>query len=59
MNRTFWQIFVVVVGACLITYGVGYFVGRGIGWNVPVCHSVTEDSPIYDCEYHDGAWWRK
>lgn len=29
--------------------------------NVPeaVCHAVTEDSVITDCDYHDGAWWTK
>lgn len=29
-------------------------------WNVtrsqPVCHSVTEDSTPYDCDYHDHEW---
>lgn len=26
---------------------------------VPVCHAVTEDSDITDCDYHNGAWWTK
>jgi hypothetical protein len=25
----------------------------------PVCHSVTEDSVIYDCDYRDGGWYQK
>lgn len=24
-----------------------------------VCHSITEDSVITDCSYHNGAWWTK
>ena len=25
----------------------------------PVCHAIAEDSIIWDCDYHDGAWWVK
>jgi hypothetical protein len=25
----------------------------------PVCHAITEDSVITDCNYHNGAWWSK
>ena len=24
-----------------------------------VCHALTEDSDITDCDYHNGAWWTK
>ena len=25
----------------------------------PVCHAVTEDSVIVDCDYRDGGWWQE
>lgn len=25
----------------------------------PVCHSVTEDSVITDCDYRNGGWWQE
>jgi len=25
----------------------------------PVCHSLTEDSVIADCDYRAGGWYRK
>jgi hypothetical protein len=25
----------------------------------PVCHSVTEDSTILDCDYRDGGWYQR
>jgi hypothetical protein len=31
---------------------------RNIG-KIPVCHAMTEDSVITDCDYHNGAWWKK
>lgn len=27
--------------------------------NTPVCHAVTEDSPITDCDYRNGTWYTK
>ena len=24
-----------------------------------VCHAITEDSVITDCDYHDGGWYQK
>lgn len=43
------------------------YVGMVIGFNVAdrdnrtnaVCHSNTEDSVITDCNYTNGAWYRK
>lgn len=25
----------------------------------PVCHSLTEDSIIVDCDYQDGGWYKR
>jgi hypothetical protein len=49
---------VVVAVAVFISYMLGLSVGRQQR-EQPVCHAVTEDSMPYDCDYHDGAWWRK
>jgi hypothetical protein len=24
-----------------------------------VCHSASEDSPITDCDYRDGGWYKR
>lgn len=30
-----------------------------IGAPAAVCHSVTEDSTITDCDYRDGGWYQR
>ena len=41
-------------------YAFGYFTGSGSHYHTnPVCHSITEDSNIYDCDYRNGTWYQK
>lgn len=42
-------------------FALGYALGM-LGPVVPnkaVCHSVTEDGPITDCDYRNGTWYTK
>jgi hypothetical protein len=32
---------------------------HSFGSKLAVCHSITEDSDIYDCDYQNGAWYQK
>jgi hypothetical protein len=46
---------------CLLGFGiaVGYAVGATHGGKAAVCHSVTEDANITDCDYRNGGWYTK
>jgi len=37
----------------------GWLVGIHADDEAPVCHSVTEDSVIRDCDYRNGAWYAR
>lgn len=37
----------------VLVFAAGYATGRA---TAPVCHSVTEDSAIADCDYRGGGW---
>lgn len=43
----------------VLTFELGRKTQRYMDYTNPVCHSVTEDSVITDCEYRNGAWYRK
>jgi len=39
---------------------IAVLIGRDVAIATnPVCHAITEDSYISDCDYHNGAWYRK
>lgn len=48
----------VVLVTVILTFMAGYLAGR-LGVNQPVCHAVTEDSAITDCDYRDGGWYQR
>lgn len=51
-----------LVGSAIIMYAglvIGYNLGNRDYATNPVCHSKTEDSVITDCNYSNGAWYRK
>jgi hypothetical protein len=52
VNRLLWAILVTML-ACLTFLVIETFGPKA------VCHSITEDSDITDCSYHDGTWWTK
>lgn len=38
----------------------GYITGQMVSDPTKaVCHAITEDSHISDCDYRNGAWYRK
>lgn len=37
----------------------GMWLGMTLDRANPVCHATQEDSVILDCDYHNGAWYRK
>jgi hypothetical protein len=43
----------------LVLLVTGIWVGMAAERSNPACHSVQEDSVILDCDYHNGAWYRK
>jgi len=47
------------VVALLVAFTLGIVVDMAVNQATPVCHSVTEDGPITDCEYRDGGWYQK
>lgn len=60
--RTFPLNVVITVATVIVAlFGLftGAIIGNAIDRSKPVCHSKTEDSPITDCNYSNGAWYRK
>jgi 5,10-methylene-tetrahydrofolate dehydrogenase/methenyl tetrahydrofolate cyclohydrolase len=51
----------------IVIMAVSVYVGVVVGYNlasrdnrtIAVCHSTTEDSVMTDCNYQNGAWYRK
>ena len=57
-KRTF-NVICAIVGILLIaviSFGLGQISAK---WIKAVCHSITEDSVITDCDYQNGTWYRK
>lgn len=50
--RGFW-----LLVAFLAAFTLGIAADRVTQSGRPVCHSTTEDAPITDCDYRDGAWY--
>lgn len=51
-----------VLVSVLVGFGIfwaGYATNVQIERNRPVCHALTEDSVMSDCDYRNGAWYRK
>lgn len=59
MNLRTFLAFVVIA----VTLGVGVILGMsvqtGLDRTKAVCHAITEDSVISDCDYRNGTWYHK
>ena len=44
-----------LIGVLILLFLAGLLVGRAV-IHQTTCHSVTEDSTPYDCDYHDHEW---
>lgn len=49
----------VVFAILVIGVIIGHHMDSDANRTNPVCHSLTEDSVITDCDYRNGAWYRK
>lgn len=60
MDKAVGTIVNVILSLILLFLGIWLLTNpKPTNVTIPVCHAITEDSDITDCDYHDGAWWTK